>query len=176
MTFSSWGLSVPSLFQVLDWIHSDIWWLVRFIFIVSRRVFVAMGEICYIIRRVCRRSKNVGGSGFGSHYYVDHRDVGVSHAMYWSTVSLLLMSRLANLGVCLKTKKRDLGKTAFSRILYLCRLQLGLWKWGYVSVCMIILLRKEGDSNTSRNERDRRLRQKLTDAEDSGDLYVDFFT
>lgn len=43
-------------------------------------------------------------------------------------------------------------------------------------MCMIILLRKEGDSNTSRNERDRRLRQKLTDAEDSGDLYVDFFT
>lgn len=35
-----------------------------------------MREICYIIRRVCRRSKNVDGSGFGSHYCVDYRDAG----------------------------------------------------------------------------------------------------
>lgn len=53
-----------------------------FISIVPIIAFVAMEEIYYSMGRVCRRSKMVDGSGFGSLYCVNYRDAGKSLAWH----------------------------------------------------------------------------------------------
>lgn len=79
--------------------------------------------------RICRSSKNFDGSGFGSLYYVDYRDASKSLTWYVLVHSYVNDVVVCKVG-CLKTKMWDVGKTAFSRILYLCRMQLGLQKMG----------------------------------------------
>lgn len=75
-------------------------------------------EKCYIMRRLCRRSKNLDGPDIESLCCVITEVVSsLSHGMYWSM--LLVADVNCRVWGCLNAK-RDLETAAFSRMLYLC--------------------------------------------------------
>lgn len=75
-----------------------------------------MGEICYIMRRVCRNSKNFDDSAFGSLYCVDYRDA--SKSLIWHV--LVHSKFVADVVVCkvgglFEDKEEGFGENSFQQ-------------------------------------------------------------
>lgn len=107
-----------------------------------------MGEICYIMRRVYRRSKNFDGSGLESLCCVDQRDVSKSLTWHLLDHAKFVADVNCRVWVCLNTKK-DLGKNSFQQDPTPTCTVIRAVKLRACEGVIIILLRKEEYSRTS---------------------------